>query len=661
MEKSNSAVERQMNDAQQALANLGLRAMKTKQTRSAQTRGGSKKRSDEYASFTATQSASLKFGRAITNRSDRASKTEARWSLPSQLHGTVKASAFLVQWPTNGRLNEAPFLKVKRVPELAGVEAYQVQSTIANPIIDYPFCDTPRKFRDKTIELFYFPEEKRLRDGTVRIRHMGGATTSQSSVDQTMLKLAFLGSGRGDQAIGGRVTSRDAQSAAKSLMSAADALAIFELMPVDFGKTTRRNVGHAVWIEFTSTNQRVAAAMSNAPNRVGCVLYQSVSVPAFESEGTREETEKMERVRIWSTPVLVVIPRRQMVEQPTIPTLIQRLDIPLNFKQLALHYYAFAPVDAYEFDWSSFQWNNAFLLGKGARGSVVRVVFTPNADGKITKSEGRLLSHYREKRVEHALPTEDVHVVVALKLTIYAPFHAIVEMRMEYSLAILVHTLPELVYRFNDETVTFDDYHLAPCYGYIVRRQFYGLVMKLFPYEFGESLAAIAILKHQLDPSSHAYVAMAHAIKAHQGKIFSHLEIVRILCHIFHALAFLHGNGYVHRDVKPANILMTSTFAGMLSDFGFMWPMGKYAVTSGTPIYQPPGFQEGTVIYEDGFVDIFSMGVIIDDVVRQVYKDFYEVVPEMESIRNLCATNGITAATAFYRTASILRRNGMSV
>ena len=48
----------------------------------------------------------------------------------------------------------------------------------------------------------------------------------------------------------------------------------------------------------------------------------------------------------------------------------------------------------------------------------------------------------------------------------------------------------------------------------------------------------------------------------------SYREAVKMLIPIAEALAFAHERGVIHRDVKPANILITENGHPMLSDFG---------------------------------------------------------------------------------------------
>jgi hypothetical protein len=94
--------------------------------------------------------------------------------------------------------------------------------------------------------------------------------------------------------------------------------------------------------------------------------------------------------------------------------------------------------------------------------------------------------------------------------------------------------------------------------------------------------------------------------------------IIEILEKVARALAYAHQQGVIHRDMKPANIVVDRDGEPKITDFGLARSEGAASTGAsetgtivGTPYYLSPEQVEGESRHIDGRADIYSLGVIL--------------------------------------------------
>ncbi|MFO1396912.1 MAG: serine/threonine-protein kinase [Burkholderiales bacterium] len=97
------------------------------------------------------------------------------------------------------------------------------------------------------------------------------------------------------------------------------------------------------------------------------------------------------------------------------------------------------------------------------------------------------------------------------------------------------------------------------------------------------------------------------------GVVLPHDKVADIAAQVADGLAYAHSQQVVHRDVKPANIMVLHTGRVKITDFGIaLLPTGTRTLTAnvfGSPRYTSPEQVMGRTV--DGRSDIFSLGAVL--------------------------------------------------
>ena len=86
---------------------------------------------------------------------------------------------------------------------------------------------------------------------------------------------------------------------------------------------------------------------------------------------------------------------------------------------------------------------------------------------------------------------------------------------------------------------------------------------------------------------------------------------------VAHGMEFFHGRGFVHRDLKPDNVLLDATDVVKLCDFGLARVAARdetmMTAGVGTPAYMAVELitGEATEVKSSNAVDVYSMGVLL--------------------------------------------------
>ena len=149
-----------------------------------------------------------------------------------------------------------------------------------------------------------------------------------------------------------------------------------------------------------------------------------------------------------------------------------------------------------------------------------------------------------------------------------------------------------------------------------------------FLARFRREAKAIAALRHPNiltiydygEEKGIAYIVMEYVaggtLKAHlPGKPMEWPDVATLVIPVGRALAYAHSQGIVHRDVKPANILLARPDWPLLADFGLVKLLGRQrgitrpGTSIGTPAYFSPEQAAGEDV--DHRSDVYGLGIVL--------------------------------------------------
>jgi serine/threonine-protein kinase len=151
-----------------------------------------------------------------------------------------------------------------------------------------------------------------------------------------------------------------------------------------------------------------------------------------------------------------------------------------------------------------------------------------------------------------------------------------------------------------------------------------------------------------------AWIAMerlrGHDLSGHTlpDKLLPPEDVVAIVARVAEALAYAHTQGVVHRDVKPANVMIdAATDQVKVTDFGIARitdaSRTRTGIVLGTPSYMSPEQISGRRV--DGRSDVFSLGVMLfqlltgqlphraPSMAKLMYAIANEPAPDLRSLR----------------------------
>jgi len=119
--------------------------------------------------------------------------------------------------------------------------------------------------------------------------------------------------------------------------------------------------------------------------------------------------------------------------------------------------------------------------------------------------------------------------------------------------------------------------------------------------------------------------AMHAMLKNAPGNVFPEWQAHSYFCQLIDGLEYLHGVGIIHKDIKPSNLLISTSDVVKISDFGVAEQLDPFAaddscVTSqGSPAFQPPEVANGVDVFSGYKLDVWATGVTLFNILTGKY------------------------------------------